>query len=238
MSWRIYQEDDDFGDNCLEYFAAFQNLSPSDPHYDAAIRTRPAGTFEADAAAGNLPQVSWIVAPAGRSEHPSVGSPFAGIAYGASILNSLMSNPALWARTLFVLSYDENGGWFDHVVPPRAPDGTPGEFVAGTPIGLGFRVPTIVASPWSTGGRVDSGVYDHTSVLRLLESRFGVEVPNLSTWRRETCGNLADVLDLTHTVLDTPTLPDTSHAVDLARACAANPDLGPPRRQQLPTVGT
>ena len=237
VSWRVYQEEDDFDDNCLEFFSAFRGLSPGDPHYDAAVRPRPAGTFEADVAAGNLPQVSWIVAPTGESEHPSVGSPLRGIAYTSRILGALMANPDVWRRTVFILTYDENGGWFDHVVPPAPPPGTPGEFVGSAPIGLGFRVPTIVASPWSTGGRVDSTVYDHTSVLQFLESRFGVEVPNLSQWRRETCGNLADALDLSRTVLDVPALPDTSGYAAQAAACSALPALDPPRVQQLPVVG-
>jgi phospholipase C len=58
------------------------------------------------------------------------------------------------------------------------------------PIGLGFRVPMLVISPWSRGGLVSSEVYDHTSMLRFLETRWGVEVPNLSQWRRETTGDL------------------------------------------------
>src|SRR5512142_2334974 len=102
------------------------------------------------------------------------------------MVTALMTNPAVWAKSMMFLTYDENGGFFDHVPPPTPPPGTPGEFVGGAPIGLGFRVPTIVISPWSAAAGVCSDVFDHTSTLRLLETRFGVEVPNLSAWRRAT----------------------------------------------------
>ncbi|MDA6815950.1 phospholipase C, phosphocholine-specific, partial [Escherichia coli] len=84
------------------------------------------------------------------------------------------------------ISYDENGGFFDHVTPPTPPPGTPGEYLTVSlntvserennpgPIGLGFRVPSLIGSPYSRGGLVSSDTFDHTSQLRLLEKRFGV----------------------------------------------------------------
>ena len=116
--------------------------------------------------------------------------PAAGENYVRQILEAFWSNPKLWSRTAFVLVYDENDGLFDHVVPPTPPTGTPGEFVDGAPIGLGFRVPCLVISPFSRGGYVCGETFDHTSTLRLIETRFGVEVPNFSRWRRETSGDL------------------------------------------------
>ncbi len=113
----------------------------------------------------------------------------------------------MWASTLFILNYDENGGFFDHVPPPTAPAGTPGEFltvnplpatasgVAG-PVGLGFRVPCILMSPFTRGGFLASDTFDHTSTLRLIETRFGVPVPNLSAWRRGVTGDLTTALAL------------------------------------------
>jgi phospholipase C len=96
-----------------------------------------------------------------------------------------------------IVSYDENGGFFDHVPPPTPPAGTPGEFVyrAGRaePIGLGFRVPCLVLSPYTRGGLVSSAVLDHTSQLRLLASRFDVPVPNLSPWRATTVGDMVSI---------------------------------------------
>jgi len=93
-----------------------------------------------------------------------------------------MADPKVWARTAFILSFDENGWFFDHVAPPVAAPGKAGEYIGSEPIGLGVRVPGLVMSRWSRGGRVRSEVFDHTSTLRFLEARFGVEVPNLSSW--------------------------------------------------------
>jgi len=123
------------------------------------------------------------------------------------VLSALVSNPAVWSKTVLFVSYDENGGFFDHVPPPTAPPGTPDEYVTvrplppeaegvSGPIGLGFRVPSLVVSPFSRGGLVCSDTFDHTSVLRFLETRFGVEVPNLSAWRRSVTGDLTPALSL------------------------------------------
>ncbi len=102
--------------------------------------------------------------------------------------------------------YDENDGFFDHVVPPTPPfargDGL--STVAthderhpetGEPYGLGMRVPMLVVSPWSRGGWVCSQTFDHTSVLRFLETRFGVHAPDISPWRRTVCGDLTAAFD-------------------------------------------
>ena len=93
-------------------------------------------------------------------------------------------------QTVFILNYDENDGIFDHVVPPTAPAGTPGEYVDGLPIGAGFRVPCLIVSPWTQGGWIASETFDHTSVLRFLERLTGVPIPNISAWRRATFGDL------------------------------------------------
>ncbi|MHB8533122.1 MAG: alkaline phosphatase family protein, partial [Solirubrobacteraceae bacterium] len=104
-------------------------------------------------------------------------------------------------------TYDENGGFFDHVPPPVPEAGTPGEFltveplpeIAGGirgPIGLGVRVPMLVISPFTKGGFVSSHTFDHTSLLRFLETRFGPEVPNLSKWRRKHTGDLVKAFNL------------------------------------------
>ena len=95
----------------------------------------------------------------------------------AGKIDAIAANPEVWAKTVFILSYDENDGMFDHVLPPTPPKGTPGEFVAGVsptgvqggglPIGLGFRVPCIIVSPWTVGGWVSSELFDHTSQLQV-----------------------------------------------------------------------
>ncbi len=104
------------------------------------------------------------------------------------MLATLVSNREVWSKTVVFHMYDENDGFFDHVPPPTAPVGTPGEFLTQQnlpadasgirgPIGMGFRVPMLVLSPFSRGGHVASGVFDHTSQLRFLEERFGVRAP-------------------------------------------------------------
>jgi phospholipase C len=117
--------------------------------------------------------------------------------------------------------YDENDGFFDHVVPPVAPVGTAGEYLTvsplpddanGTagPIGMSFRVPMLVLSPFSRGGHVASEVFDHTSQLRFLEERFGVQAPNISAWRRHTAGDLTSTLHPKRSDPTVPKLPSTS----------------------------
>ena len=136
-----------------------------------------------------MPQVSWLVAPSAQTEHPN-WMPAAGAQYIAAKLEAIASNPEVWRKTAFILTYDENDGYFDHVPPPKAPPGTPGEFVDASSIGPGFRVPTIVVSPWSLGGHSCSETFDHSSLIRFLEARFGVREPNISAWRRRTVGDL------------------------------------------------
>ena len=133
--------------------------------------------------------MSWLVAPTAQTEHPDY-FPAAGAEYIAQKLDAIASNPDLWATTAFILCYDENDGMFDHVPPPVAPTGTADEFVDGENIGLGFRTPTTIVSPWTAGGFVCSEVFDHTSLIRFIEARFRVREPNISDWRRQMCGDL------------------------------------------------
>jgi phospholipase C len=189
ISWQVYQEEDNYDDNALAWFRQYQNAPTSSPLYQRGMARWPTGKFEADARADRLPQVSWLVAPAAQSEHPDF-LPAAGAEYIAQKLDAIAANPDVWAKTAFILCYDENDGQFDHVPPPTPPPGTPGEFIRGEPIGLGFRTATTIVSPWTAGGFVCSEVLDHTSLIRLIESRFGVQEPQISAWRRRTCGDL------------------------------------------------
>src|SRR5436305_4009725 len=152
-------------------------------------------------AGGRLPKVSWVLLSVGESEHPNVSNAGQGALGARQVFEAIVSHPDIWKRTALFITWDENGGFFDHVAPPTPPKGTHGEFLTvhtlpaaakgiRGPIGLGFRVPMLVVSPFSRGGLVSSEVFDHTSTLRFLETRFGVEVPNLSHWRRRTTGDL------------------------------------------------
>ena len=119
---------------------------------------------------------------------------------------------------MLFLNYDENDGFFDHVPPPVAPSGTADESTQGTPIGLGFRVPMVVVSPWTRGGWVDSQVFDHTSVIRFLETwtaALGTPAtcPNISAWRRQVCGDLTGAFDFAHPVTACRALPATSTVI-------------------------
>lgn len=131
---------------------------------------------------GHLPQVSWIVGPDYSTEHPSY-LPAEGATFMWDIISALHDNPDAWRKTVLVITYDENDGYFDHVPPKTAPPGTPGEYVnpvppaAGGisgPIGPGFRVPTIIVSPWTTRGFACGDTFDHTSTIRFMERVFGV----------------------------------------------------------------
>ena len=113
----------------------------------------------------------------------------------------------MYNSTVFILTYDENDGLFDHVSAPVPPGGTAAEFVGNLPIGLGVRVPTILVSPWSRGGYVCSQVFDHSSIIRFLEKWTGVLEPNISPWRRLICGDLTSVFDFNNPNTNFPSLP-------------------------------
>jgi len=239
VSWRVYHDVDDFGDNVLDYFTQFHDLPATSPLFENSTKDRTVAQFQADCAHDNLPQVSWIVAPEAKSEHP-MWAPADGQAYVYDHLKAVMDNPKVWAKTVFIISYDENGGFFDHVPPPVPPKGTKDEWVADQPIGLGPRVPGLVISPWSRGGKVHTDVVDHTSTLRFLEARFGVEAPLISAWRRETCGDLTKALDFDTYDASVPKLPDpTALAAEVTANCFKN-GQGPaaPAKQVLPTMET
>ncbi|MET0209511.1 MAG: phospholipase C, phosphocholine-specific, partial [Burkholderiaceae bacterium] len=244
VSWKVYQEWDNYGDNYLQYFknfrtdAAGNRLTPASPLYQKARAMAPGSTganaagtsgqwlidsFAADVKNGTLPQVSYICAPTEYCEHPDE-TPNAGENFTARLLAALVANPAVWSRTVLVLTYDENDGFYDHmpsVMPPlnsnqgrtTLSNATQGEVSGGQPIGLGPRVPALVISPWSKGGRVCSQRFDHTSLIRFTEEwlvqgrglpRSQVQCDNISPWRRAVCGDLTASLDLKATAQEWP----------------------------------
>ena len=188
VSWKVYTGSP-FGeeDNVLSYFRNYQ----TDPALAAAgLQPVYPDDFKTDLRRHELPQVSWINTSAFETEHPGLSTAKVGEHAVATLLKLLVRHPGTWGKTALFLTWDENGGFFDHVVPPTAPSGTPGEYLTvpdltgdaggvGGPIGLGFRVPLLVLSPFSKGGFLCSDTFDHTSLLRFLETRFGAEVPNL-----------------------------------------------------------
>lgn len=239
ISWKIYQDvgtglDENgywgwtdnpyignYGDNSLLYFHQYQNAQPGTPLADYAktgtnisAKGSLVDIFREDVRSGNLPQVSWITAPEALSEHPNWP-----VNYGAwfisQFLDALTDNPEVWSKTVFIVNYDENGGFFDHMVSPTPPQsGAEGmstvstsneiftgdsSFVSG-PYGLGVRVPMLVISPWSKGGYVNSQVFDHTSIIRFIEARFAGNNPdlieqNITPWRRAVAGDLTSAFN-------------------------------------------
>ena len=249
VAWKVYQEYDNFGDNLLSVFPPFRPCDPASElyrrgrswvseHKPGPDRTRSDGeqlveAFRRDIATGQLPQVSWIVTAADLSEHPTA-EPAKGEHVTAGLIEALIDYPEVFAKTVFILNYDEAGGFFDHMPQPVPPVGDyrghSTVSVAGEakdwsgsakwaarhgthhPIGLGIRTPAVIVSPWSRGGHVCSELFDHTSVLRLMEKRFGVAEPNISDWRRAVCGDLTSVFDFTRGDPSRPAvpLPDTA----------------------------
>ncbi|MFY3551807.1 phosphocholine-specific phospholipase C [Achromobacter insolitus] len=228
VSWRIYQNmADNYSLNPTAGFKAYRDAYHGVPGSAAALKdkaltTRDLDLLRQDVLDGTLPQVSWICATKAGSEHPSPSSPAQGADYTARVLDALTADPEVWSKTVLLLMFDENDGFFDHMPPPAPPSrdasgalagastvDTRGEYheiVAGAEkddtlahlhgvYGLGPRVPMYVLSPWTKGGWVNSQVFDHTSVLRFVEQRFGVAEPNISPWRRAVCGDLTSIFD-------------------------------------------
>lgn len=178
--------------------------------------------FRKDVNAGKLPAVSWLAGPKNFSDHPS--APWYGAWYVSEVLDILTKNPEVWKKTIFIITYDENDGYYDHVKPFLVPDlkkkdtgacsagidsevemvrldnelkqGIPKKQAREGAVGLGFRVPMYIASPWSRGGKVCSQVFDHTSTLQFLAYFFNhkynknIQLDHISAWRRAICGDL------------------------------------------------
>jgi phospholipase C len=278
VNWRVYQDmADNFTDNPLANFLQYRAAHRGDAGSrkvlaEKGLSTHALDALRADVLADRLPQISWVVGTAEGSEHPGPSSPAQGAAYTAKVIEALTANPAVWARTVLFINFDENDGFFDHVPPPAPPSpdadlpggfagsstvSTLGEYhnlrapgaegddlnLRGRPYGLGPRVPMYVLSPWSRGGRIHSEVSDHTSVIRFMERRFGVQEPNISPWRRAVCSDLTSAFDFAHSApmqpLLTPAMSATMAAAPdrgaRAHAIAKQPDAHPPENQPLPS---
>ena len=277
VSWRVYQNlPDNFTDNPLAGFvnyrianeqrgnqpngAPYPAWKPEDDQFIPLLKgvsnTMPDRGFldalREDVAAGTLPQVSWIVAPADFSEHPGPSSPVQGGWYTQEVLDALTSDEELWSKTVLIINFDENDGFFDHLPPPTPPTLLDGEIQGGCtldtrgeyhtdnrPYGPGPRVPALIVSPWSRGGWVNSQVFDHTSVLRFIEARFGVEEENISPYRRAICGDLSSAFNFNNPNDEQlPNLPKVTKAQAniLVRQQQKLDQLSPPAedQQQVP----
>jgi phospholipase C len=224
-----------YGDNPLAYFNQYQAAQPGSPLYEGAMTGTQAlvtGTIWdqliADVANNTLPQVSWIVAPEAYCEHPNWPANY-GAYYVSQVLDILTSNPEVWSSTVLLVHYDENDGFFDHMVPPTPPvnraqglstvdtsyEYFPGnQYYAAGPYGMGPRVALLAVSPWSRGGYVNSQVFDHTSILRFIAARFGVngnlDCPNITPWRKSVAGDLTSIFNFANPNDKLPKLPNTA----------------------------
>ncbi len=233
-----------FTDNPVLYFNQYATALPGSPLFEKActgteiINLIPAtgaserswlawaehlfDEFRSDVQSGNLPQVSWIVGPAGYTEHADWPVDY-GAWYISQVFDILVSNPEVFSKTVFIVDYDEADGSFDHLLPPTPPASPAygastvsieNEIVTTSfphgPIGLGTRVPFLVISPWSKGGYVNSQVFDHTSVIQFIEKRFGVFEANISPWRRAVAGDLTSIFNFATPNDAKPSLPSTA----------------------------
>ena len=174
--------------------------------------TKGVSHFITAAAAGKLPALSFVDPNFGIQSEEDPQDIRQGERFAAAVINAVMHGPA-WSKTLLIWTYDEHGGYYDHVPPPRAirPDNIPPEIhvppdLPGAYDRYGFRVPAVLVSPYARPNYVSHVVHDHTSVLKLIETKWNL--PAL-TYRDANADDLLDSLDLKGkpAFLDPPTLP-------------------------------
>ncbi len=215
--WRVYKTD-------LSEFMLYPNYIAQDAN---AARLLSVDDFFKDAAAGTLPAVSFVqpsftTTGGGRNDEHPPGTPYTGEQWTHKIVTALMASPN-WKDSAYIQTYDEHGGFYDHAVPPpackpddMAPQLTPTD-VKGEFDGMGVRVPLLVISPWSKPGYVSHIATENTSVIRLLQTRFGL---GAMTARDANAWPLLDFFDFSKRAFETPpTLPEPKAMTDVIAAC-------------------
>ncbi|THU89209.1 putative phospholipase C [Dendrothele bispora CBS 962.96] len=217
ITWKEYQAVQNFGDNPLVSFDIFQ-LKMACAHFFLSPRFFIEGLsmsgsgnwqgglddFKRDAAAGTLPSISYYIGPAELSEHPP-NLPRDGGWLWKEMVDAVVSSPK-YNRTVLIISFDETGGWGDHVTPFHSPENTPGEWIVNpftnnnTFAGPGYRLPFAVVSPWTRGGNVFTEPADHISQILFLEEWAAVhgmpfKSAEINDWRREHMSNLTNMFD-------------------------------------------
>lgn len=215
VSWRIYLE------------TAQVEVLFSYVQTHVAGHVFPIEQYFVDAAAGTLPNVSFVESnPFGNVNTESDEHPPANVQVGQKFTHDIAAalvNSPNWSSAAMFLTYDEHGGYYDHVTPPAAipPDDIPPMVPPGDPFNAfdqyGVRVPTIVISPWAKPHHVSHVVYDHTSILKFIETRYGLAP---LTRRDAAADPMLDMFDFTHQSLPHPILPDAP--IDPAGVAACN----------------
>jgi len=246
-------EEDNFDDNGFAWFEQYKNAKPGEPLYDKGmVRSNSLiDEWTNDVNNNSIPQVSILIAPTWLSEH-ATNHPQDGEELSSVLIQTLVNNKELYSKSLFILNYDEGGGFFDHHWVPTPPrnhnDGistvsTHGELThmvtegipEGYPIGFGFRVPLLLISPWTRGGYVFSEISDHISTIKLLERRFNFKCETISEWRRAVSSDLTNALNFDNPDFSLPTLPSTNGSWDKSKhQCDDNPPPKIPKHQKFP----
>lgn len=215
--WRVYKTD-------LTIMQLFPNYTAIEAN---AARMVGIEQFFVDAAAGKLPAVAFVepsftTSGAARNDEHPPGTPYLGEQWTHKIVTALMASPN-WKDAVYIQTYDEHGGFYDHAVPPpackpddMAPQLLPGD-VKGAFDGMGVRVPLLVMSPWSKPNYVSHLPTENTSVARLLQARFGL---GAMTARDANAWPLLDFFDFTQKTYATPpALPTPKPMTDVIAAC-------------------
>lgn len=221
-SWQVYQDSDNFDDNPLSWFEQYQNAAEGSPLQSHGLAHVGLERFYSDAASGNLPNVSVIIAPQALSEHPP-NMPRDGAWLQAQVVNAVTSSP-LYNSTVLIISYDESGGWGDHVTPYHSPEGTAAEWIEDPYgrfghiyIGPGFRTPFYIVSPWTRGPNVYVEHADHSSQLMFIEKwltakgHANVETPEIPAWRRANMADLTKAFNFEKPDYSLPFIPNVTY---------------------------
>ncbi|RDW63537.1 hypothetical protein BP6252_11082 [Coleophoma cylindrospora] len=222
VDWRSYQESYDWATNSgLFYFAAFQEAAVNSSLYQRGLAFDGANSldsFKAAAANGTLPEVSWVFPPGAMQEH-SPNAPNDGAWFINEVVSAAIHGKN-YNETIVMINYDEAGGWGDAVYPLISPEGTAGEWfedpygeLGYTFSGPGIRIPLMIISPFTRGGKVFTERADHSSMIMFVEEFLtakgyeNVTTGQLSDWRREHMSNLVNAFDFDNPDYSIPDLP-------------------------------
>lgn len=236
VDWMVYQDPkDNFDDNPWAWFEQFR---ASGPLRDKAAIGSSWDSFYASLSNGSLPEISILVPGASLSEHAGAGLPIDGAGIQDKIARAVLNSPA-YNRTALIISYDEGGGWYDHVPFYKSPRGTPGEWLEDpldntgyTFAGPGIRVPMYIISPWTRNGGVYTEHSDHTSQLQFIEKWQAAKGRDVVTdqmvpWRRQNMADLVSAFDFAKPDYSKPDLP-TAPAYKGYGACGSRAGPTPP----------